>query len=131
MSNWTSFVKIWKVSNCEFNANFLTFLDLYHLLYDLETIRYDLYKCIERSYILHSLSILKTFYANNFQKCSKGWFHWIIKKKWRQWLSKSLMKRIFFISNEIFLYAKNISSIKYLQQWFCPSSYWCNDMVLV
>ena len=25
MSTWTSFVKIWTVNNCEFNANFLTF----------------------------------------------------------------------------------------------------------
>ena len=38
MSTWTSFVKIWTVSNCEFNANFLTFLGLYHLLFALETI---------------------------------------------------------------------------------------------
>ena len=38
MSTWTSFVKIWTVSNCEFNANFLTFLGLYHMLFALETI---------------------------------------------------------------------------------------------
>ena len=38
MSTWTSFVKIWTVSNCKFNANFLTFLGLYHLLFALETI---------------------------------------------------------------------------------------------
>ena len=34
----TSFVKIWPVNYCEFNANFLTFLGLYHLLFALETI---------------------------------------------------------------------------------------------
>ena len=38
LSTWTSFVKIWTVSNCEFNANFLTFWGLYHLLFALETI---------------------------------------------------------------------------------------------
>ena len=38
MSTWTLFVKIWTVSNCEFNANILTFLSLYHLLFVLETI---------------------------------------------------------------------------------------------
>ena len=38
MSTRTSFVKIWTVSNCEFNANFLTFLSLYHLFFALETI---------------------------------------------------------------------------------------------
>ena len=38
MSTWTSFVKIWTVSNCEFNANFLTFLGLYYFLFALETI---------------------------------------------------------------------------------------------
>ena len=38
MSTSTSFVKIWTVSNCEFNANFLTFLGLCHLLFALETI---------------------------------------------------------------------------------------------
>ena len=31
----------WTVSNCEFNANFLTFLDLYHLLFALETIGFS------------------------------------------------------------------------------------------
>ena len=38
MSTWTLFVKIWTVSHCEFNANFLTFLGSYHLLFALETI---------------------------------------------------------------------------------------------
>ena len=39
MSIWTSFVKFWTiVSDCEFDANFLTFLGLYHLLFALETI---------------------------------------------------------------------------------------------
>ena len=33
MSTWTSFVKIWTVSNCEFNVNFLTFLGLYTLAF--------------------------------------------------------------------------------------------------
>ena len=36
MSNWTSYVRIWTVSNCELIANFLTFLGLYHLLFALE-----------------------------------------------------------------------------------------------
>ena len=38
MSTWTSFVKIWTDSNCKFNANFLTFLMLYHLFFALESI---------------------------------------------------------------------------------------------
>ena len=38
MNTWTSFVKIWTVSNCEFNANFVTFWGLYHLLFALETV---------------------------------------------------------------------------------------------
>ena len=38
MSTWTSFGKIWTVSNCEFYANFLTFWGLHHLLFALETI---------------------------------------------------------------------------------------------
>ena len=38
MSICTAFVIIWTVSNCEFNANFLTFLGLYYLLFALETI---------------------------------------------------------------------------------------------
>ena len=38
MSTWTYFVKIWTDSNCELNANFLTFLDLNHLCFALETI---------------------------------------------------------------------------------------------
>ena len=38
MSTWTSFVKIWTVDNCEFNANFVIFLGFYHLLFALETI---------------------------------------------------------------------------------------------
>ena len=38
MTTWTSFVKIWTVNNCEFNANFLSFLGLYHLLFTLQTI---------------------------------------------------------------------------------------------
>ena len=38
MSTWTSFVKIWTVSNCEFDANFLTFFGLYHLHFALKTI---------------------------------------------------------------------------------------------
>ena len=42
MSTWTSFVKIWTVSNCEFNATFLTSLGLYHLLFALETIEVSL-----------------------------------------------------------------------------------------
>ena len=37
MSTWTSFVKIWTVSNCELDANFLTFLSLYHLLFAIKT----------------------------------------------------------------------------------------------
>ena len=37
MSTWTLFVKIWTVSNFELDANFLTFLDLYHLIFALET----------------------------------------------------------------------------------------------
>ena len=32
------FVKIWTVSNCKFDANFLTFLGLYHMLFAVETI---------------------------------------------------------------------------------------------
>ena len=38
MSTWTWYVKIWTVNNCEFNANFLAFLDLYDLLIVLGTI---------------------------------------------------------------------------------------------
>ena len=38
MSTWTSFVKIWTVSNCVFNANFSAFWGLYHMLFALETI---------------------------------------------------------------------------------------------
>ena len=38
MSIWTSFVKIWMVSNYEFNATFLTFWGSYRLIFDLETI---------------------------------------------------------------------------------------------
>ena len=33
MSNRTSFFKIWTVSSCKFNANFLTFLSLYHFFF--------------------------------------------------------------------------------------------------
>ena len=39
MSTSISSVKIWTDSNCEFNANFLTFLNLYYLLFALETIK--------------------------------------------------------------------------------------------
>ena len=35
MSIWTSFVKIWTVCNCEFHANFLTFVGLYNCFSDL------------------------------------------------------------------------------------------------
>ena len=38
MSIWLSFVNIWTVCNCEFNANFLTFGGLYYLFFELETI---------------------------------------------------------------------------------------------
>ena len=40
MSTWTSFVELWTVCNCDFNANFLTFLDLYHLLVSLDCKNY-------------------------------------------------------------------------------------------
>ena len=40
MSTWKSFVKIGTVSNCEFNANFLTFFGLYHFPFALEVIRF-------------------------------------------------------------------------------------------
>ena len=36
------FLLIWTVSNCEFNANYLSFLGLYHLLFALETIAVSL-----------------------------------------------------------------------------------------
>ena len=38
MSTCTLFVKIWTVSNFEFNANLLTFCGLYHLIFALKTI---------------------------------------------------------------------------------------------
>ena len=38
MRIWTSLVKIWTLCNCEFNENVLTFWDLYHLLFYLESI---------------------------------------------------------------------------------------------
>ena len=37
-STSSSFVKIWSACSCEFKAYFWTFLALYHLLFDLETI---------------------------------------------------------------------------------------------
>ena len=42
MSTCTSFVKIWTVSNFEFNTNFLNFLGLYHLRFALKTIGFSL-----------------------------------------------------------------------------------------
>ena len=45
MSTWTSFVKIWTVGNGEY---FLTTLDLYHLLFALETIK-DSYSRVQNS----------------------------------------------------------------------------------
>ena len=38
-STSSSFVKIWNACNCEFKAYFWIFWALYHLLFDLETIR--------------------------------------------------------------------------------------------
>ena len=38
MSTWTWFVKIWTVSNCEFNVNFLTFLVYTTSFFSQETI---------------------------------------------------------------------------------------------
>ena len=39
-------------------------------------------------------------------------------------------KNIFHLTWNFSTCKKHLS-IKYLQQWFCPSSYWCNDMVLI
>ena len=50
-------------------------------------------------------------------------FSAIIAKKFNE-------KNIFHLTWN-FSTCKNHFSIKYLQQWFCPSSYWCNDMVLI
>ena len=66
MSTWTSFVKIWTVRNCEFDANFLTFLDLCHLLFALETIGV--------SWIIKWLLI---FEKRAFQFWRKIWF-WVV-----------------------------------------------------
>ena len=70
MSSWTSFVKIWTVSNCEFIANFLTFLGLYHLLFALETIGV--------SYINHHLMAnVYVFEKKPFQYWQEIWI-WVV-----------------------------------------------------
>ena len=66
MNTWSSFVKIRTVRNHEFDANFLTFLDLCHLLFALETIGV--------SWIIKWLLI---FEKRAFQFWRKIWF-WVV-----------------------------------------------------
>ena len=66
MNTWTSFVKIWTVCNYyEFNANSLTFWDLYYLFFDLEFDAMDggNFKSDFRDLICNELSdILQAYY---------------------------------------------------------------------
>ena len=61
MSTWTSFVKIWTVSNYEFNTNFLTFLGLYYLLFALET------RIAQSVYFLREMCLSFNFWMIEFK----------------------------------------------------------------
>ena len=86
------------------------------------------------------LSVLKdhTFYIHfTFEITFKKNLHMNVPKIDIYFIEFSAMIVKKFNEKNIFHLTWNFSTckkhlpIKYLQQWFCPSSYWCNDMVLI